>query len=65
MIPVRMAATAVTVMTTRPAVPMMDFAAKNVGTAATPFIPSRPCIYAYHDPKPSGTEEMPTYVIAM
>ena len=45
-IPVRIAATAVTVITTSPAVPMISFATKKVGSDSTPLKVSSTEIYS-------------------
>ena len=54
MIPVRMAATAVTAMTARPKGPMIASAAWKVGTASTPLRPPSPEMYSCQEEKPSG-----------
>ena len=62
MIPVRMAAAAVMIIAVSPGVPMMAFAAKKVGTDATPCRPVcslfSSVMYSCHEEKPSGTDEM-------
>ena len=49
MIPVKIAARAVTAISRRPPLPMMLWAAKKVGTVATPSSASRLAIYSCQD----------------
>lgn len=65
MMPVKIAATAVTVITARAAVPIIDFAAKKVGTDAIPLSPSSAAIYSCQEENPSGTAATLTSTMAI